>query len=181
MSNPTRSRGSIPLLETQRGAEDPTTATTSCSSLRWRLVRRDGSTMMLMLVVLLLLLFLLLLLAQPRSGILLGLPVRLLPLGAVVHEEHDSGGEAEDDEALDDALVAEVFAKRLPVAARDPVVVELPVAVVVVVVVCVFLEEVGDPFAQGPVLPFSCSEVLARPYIYIHTYLHMKLGVGRRG
>lgn len=135
--------------------------------------------MMLMLVVLLLLLFLLLLLAQPRSGILLGLPVRLLPLGAVVHEEHDSGGEAEDDEALDDALVAEVFAKRLPVAARDPVVVELLVAVVVVV--CVFLEEVGDPFAQGPVLPFSCSEVLARPYIYIHTYLHMKLGVGRRG
>lgn len=73
--------------------------------------------------------------------------MRLLPLSAVVHEEHDSGSKTENNQTLDDAIVAELVAQRLSVAARDPVIVVLLVAVFVVIVVCVFLEEIGDPLA----------------------------------
>ena len=85
-------------------------------------------------VMILVLLFLL-----PPGSILAGHPlaVRLLSLGAVVHEEDDGGGEAEDDEALEDALVAVVVgavaAHRLPVAARHSTARAAIVLVVVVV------------------------------------------------
>ena len=111
-------------------------------------------------VVLVVVLFLL-----PPGGLLAGHPlaVRLLPLGAVVHEAENGGGQAEDNETLEDALVAEVVAAvaahRLPVAARHPaacaaiVLVVVVVRNVVVVVVRVLLQEVGDPIAKRPVFP----------------------------
>lgn len=144
--------GRRPLRRAElRGRPSPAEETTASSPRL--LVRRNTTTCTVFL----------LLLAQPPGRLFLCLPVHLLPMGAVVHKEDNGSSKAKDDQALDDPFVAELVAaaaaEGLPVAARDAVavVVLLVGPVVVLVVVRVFLQEVGDPLGQRPVLPLRCS------------------------
>ena len=96
--------------------------------------------------------------APPLLGLLHFAPVVRLALLAVVDEEGEGGGEADDDEAFEDALVEVVVVVVVVVGVGaghavvgEGIVVGVVVVIVGAVVVGVGLfEEVGDPFAQGP-------------------------------
>ena len=78
-------------------------------------------------------------------------PVVRLSLLAVVDEEGEGSGQADDDEALEDAVVE--FVVVVVVATRYAIRERLVVVVVVcgaVVVGVRLFEEVGNPFAEGP-------------------------------
>ena len=78
-------------------------------------------------------------------------PVVRLSLLAVVDEEGERGGQADDDEAFQDAVVQFVVVVVGAVAVGHAVGHGLVVVVVCTVVVRVrIFEEVGDPFAEGP-------------------------------
>ena len=75
-----------------------------------------------------------------------------LPLLAIIHQERQRGRQTDDDEALEDVVLDLVVVAGVVVATGDAFgdgVVVVVVAGVVVVGVG-FVEEVGDPFAQGP-------------------------------
>ena len=125
--------------------------------LRWVVIIAVVVLALLWLFLWLCLLLLLLLLSR------LHLPAMIrLPLLAVIHEERQSGRQTDDDEALEDVVLDLVVESAVVIAAGhafgDGVVVVVVVAGVVVVGVG-FVEEVGDPFAQGPFCLWFCGRV----------------------
>ena len=87
-----------------------------------------------------------------------------LPLLPVIHQERQSGRQTDDDEALEDVVLDLVVVPAVVVTAGhafgDGIVVVVVAGVVVVGVG--FVQEVGDPFAQGPFCLWFCGRVRVR-------------------